>query len=50
MPQFILECEINGDMYVEEGEGSFTDATFELDENGNLWYEPVEGGGSDDNV
>lgn len=36
MPQFIFDCEKNGDVYVEEGEGSFMDATFELDEQGNL--------------
>lgn len=48
MPQFILSCEKNGDMYVEEGEGSFTDASFELDENGNLWYIPADGGESEE--
>jgi len=42
MPLFTFECEKNGDMYVIEGSGSYSDATFELDENGNFWVEIKE--------
>lgn len=42
MPKFIISCESNGDCYVIEDQGSFEDYSFELDEDGNLYYEEVE--------
>lgn len=38
MAKYILQCEENGDLYVEEDEASYEEGVIELDENGNLYF------------